>query len=89
MPVSQEGRHRLDNGLCLRADVHRLFDRGLISVTPEYRIAASPQIRDLYLNGKPYYAHEGAELRALPNDPAAMPDPEALRQHYNEVFRRN
>ena len=87
LPVAEDGRHRLDNGLCLRADVHRLFDRGLIAVTPEYRIAVSPEIRDLYLNGKPYYAHEGAELRALPDDPAARPDRDALAAHLGSRFR--
>ena len=88
LPVAEDGRHRLDNGLCLRADVHRLFDRGLIGITPEYRVAISPQIHELYLNGKPYYAHEGAELRALPGYEADRPDPDALRRHMADVFRR-
>ncbi|RYG78708.1 HNH endonuclease [bacterium] len=88
LPVAESGRHRLDNGLCLRADVHRLFDRGLIGITPEYCVAISPQIRELYLNGKPYYAHENAELRALPDHVADRPDRDALARHMADVFRR-
>lgn len=88
LPVARRGRHRLDNGLCLRADVHRLFDRGLIAITPEYRIIISREIGELYLNGKPYYIHDGAELRALPEHPSAQPDRAALAAHVESRFRR-
>src|SRR3989304_576050 len=33
-PVAQGGLHRIDNGLLLRTDVHALFDRGYVTVTP-------------------------------------------------------
>lgn len=88
LPVAQHGHHRLDNGLCLRAAVHRLFDNGLISITPEYRIVVSPLIRDLYLNGRPYYTHDGAKLRALPAVTSDQPNREALATHVEKVFRR-
>ncbi len=36
-PYGGEGEHRLDNGLLLRSDLHKLFDRGYVTVTPEFR----------------------------------------------------
>ena len=85
-PISLGGEHRLDNGLALRADMHILYDRGLISVDPDYRIRVSPRIRDLYHNGVVYYRHDLEQLRSLPNDPATCPNREMLDWHFREVF---
>jgi putative restriction endonuclease len=35
-------RHRVSNGLPLRSDIHRLFDRGYVTVTPDYRFEVGP-----------------------------------------------
>jgi putative restriction endonuclease len=32
--VTEEGKHRIDNGLLLRSDIHRLFDSGYVTITP-------------------------------------------------------
>lgn len=37
-PYAEGGEHRVDNGLLLRSDLHILFDRGYVTVTPEYRM---------------------------------------------------
>ncbi len=89
LPVAEEGRHRLSNGLCLRADIHRLFDRGLIGITPEHGVLVSPLIRDLYLNGRPYYALEGKQLSQLPDERENWPDRQALARHTETIFRRS
>lgn len=86
LPVSTKGDHRLRNGLLLRADMHILFDRGLIGVTPDYKIKISSSIRDQYLNGKVYYAHDGQSLRSIPSDPEICPDPDLLNWHLSNVF---
>ncbi|HBG17849.1 MAG TPA: hypothetical protein DDY32_00795 [Desulfobulbaceae bacterium] len=49
---SSEGKHDIRNGLLLRADFHRLFDVGLVSVTPDLRVKISPRIRESWLSGK-------------------------------------
>jgi putative restriction endonuclease len=36
LPYGQGGEHRVDNGLLLRSDLHRLYDRGYVTVTPDY-----------------------------------------------------
>jgi hypothetical protein len=36
MPYSRGGEHRVDNGLLLRSDLHRLYNRGYVTVTPDY-----------------------------------------------------
>ena len=46
VPYAEEGAHDVRNGLLLRADFHRLFDAGLVSVTPDMTIRVSPRIRD-------------------------------------------
>ncbi len=85
-PVSDDGEHSLQNGLLMRADMHILFDRGLIGVDPDYRIRVSSRIREHYLNGRVYYAHDGQPLRSLPKRPDLRPDPGLLKWHMDEVF---
>jgi len=85
-PVAKGGLHRLDNGLALRADMHILYDRGLISVDPQFRIRVSSRIRELYHNGTVYYKHDGQELQSLPDDHALRPNRDLLDWHYREAF---
>jgi putative restriction endonuclease len=39
--VREGGTHGVDNGLLLRSDVHTLFDRGYLTVTPAYQLRVS------------------------------------------------
>ena len=84
-PFAQGGPHAASNGLLLRRDVHSLFDGGYVTVTPEGRFEVSGRIREEFRNGRQYYALHGQELRP-PADPAAKPDPAALRWHNETVF---
>lgn len=64
------------NGLLLRADIHTLFDLGLIGVDPvSMKVAVSRKIKD-----SEYRNLEGVPLR-LPVARADWPDAEALRVH--------
>ncbi len=40
-PYSAEGTHRVDNGLLMRRDLHALFDRGYVTVTPDMQIESA------------------------------------------------
>ena len=86
-PVSAEGKHTICNGLLLRADLHILFDQGLVGIDHAYRIRISSQIKDLYLNGRVYYSHEGVVLRSLPTTRELRPDPKLLDWHMQTIFR--
>jgi len=84
-PYSEGGEHRESNGLLLRADLHRLYDRGYVTVTPEFRFEVSRRLRDEWENGRVYYELAGREIR-LPADPALRPDRELLAWHREERF---
>lgn len=64
------------NGLLLRADVHTLFDLGLLAVDGNQRLLLAPAL----LSSEAYSALQGQEIRA-PNDPRLSPDPAALEHH--------
>ena len=85
-PYADRGQHRISNGLLLRSDFHKLFDLGLVTVRPDYRIRVSSRIRDLYFNGKAYYRLDGQELARLPKQSGDQPDREALRWHNENRF---
>jgi len=74
-PVSEGGRHEPSNGLLLRSDVHRLFDRGYVTVTPKGEFQVSRRLRADYANGEPYYPLEGRAIE-LPRVVADHPSVE-------------
>lgn len=86
-PVAAGGRHRVDNGLLLRSDLHRLYDRGYVTVTPEYRIEVSRRLKDDFDNGEPYYPLHGREIW-LPPQAEARPRREFLEWHADTRFLR-
>ena len=71
---AHDGPHDVRNGLLLRADLHRLFDTGYITVTPDLR------------NGRSYYPFHGARLQVPPAVPH-RPEKEFLEWHNEHVFR--
>lgn len=77
--------HSLSNGILLRADIHKLFDSGYVTVTPELRFEVSRRIKEEFENGRDYYRLHGSEIR-LPENPAHRPDSEALWWHNEERF---
>jgi len=86
-PFAEDGPHEVSNGLLLRADLHRLFDTGYVTVTPDLRLEVSRLLRDQYHNGRSYYPLDGTTLRP-PEVVRYRPDPELLRWHNNNKFRR-
>jgi len=45
-PYADGGMHALPNGLLLRADIHRLYDAGYVTVTPDFRFRVSHDLAD-------------------------------------------
>lgn len=85
-PVTQEGMHRVDNGLLLRSDVHTLFDAGYLGVNERYELQVSPRLRSDFGNGKEFYDRAGSVI-ALPERRVDRPDREAVSWHMDTVFR--
>jgi putative restriction endonuclease len=84
-PYSLGGTHVPSNGILLRQDLHTLFDRGYITVTPSHRIEVSPQIEEEFHNGREYYRLHGATMR-LPEYGDRRPSAEFLRWHNDNRY---
>ncbi len=86
-PYSEGGPHAVSNGLLLRADLHRLYDGGYVTVTPDLEFRVSPRLRDRWKNGRAYYPLDGQHVR-VPEDPADRPDRDLLAGHARKVLSR-
>lgn len=84
-PYADGGAHEVRNGLLLRRDIHGLFDRGYVTVTPELRFEVSRRIREEFENGRDYYALQGRPVRE-PERTADHPDRAALAWHNENRF---
>ncbi len=84
-PFAEGGEHKVGNGLLLRSDIHRLFDKGYLTITPGHNIEVSPRLREDFSNGRSYYPFHGEKI-ALPADRAEHPDPAMLHWHNEKRF---
>ncbi len=82
------GTHAVTNALLLRRDVHTLYDRGYLGITPDLRLKVSPELRVNGWNGVEFYEKEagGFKIR-VPEDPRLQPDRDALAWHHETKFR--
>lgn len=72
----------VDNGLLLRADIHDLFDRGLLWVTARLKVGVHEELRD----GE-YGRLHGRRLH-VPQAAAQQPSARRLQQHRREIAGR-
>ncbi|MGQ0741344.1 MAG: HNH endonuclease [Alphaproteobacteria bacterium] len=79
------GAHEPSNGILLRRDIHRLFDLGYVTVSPDFHFEVSRRIRDEFENGRDYYAMHGRSIN-VPRRAEYKPDPEALAWHNEHCF---
>ena len=79
-PYASGGGHDVTNGLVLRSDLHRLFDRGYVTVDERNCLVVGSRLKADYENGRSYYGLHGTEL-SLPAQPWFKPAPEALAWH--------
>lgn len=83
LPYRGEHTNRLDNGLLLRADLHTLFDCGLLWITPEHTVALAPS-----LLATDYAALQGKHLD-LPSYASHRPNPAHLAEHAKACIDRH
>ncbi|MDQ2873169.1 MAG: HNH endonuclease [Candidatus Eremiobacteraeota bacterium] len=85
-PFAETHGHEIQNGISLRSDIHTLFDRGYVTITPDHRFRVSTKLREDFSNGRVYYEHDGRTIQ-LPSEPQLRPRPEFLEWHADEVFK--
>ena len=85
-PYSDGGRHEARNGLLLRRDIHRLFDTGYVTVTPDLDFEVSHRIREEFENGRDYYGLHGRRI-SIPKKLDLRPDAGALTWHNENCYR--
>ncbi|MDB5518826.1 MAG: restriction endonuclease [Tardiphaga sp.] len=82
-PVASKGPDSVRNGLALSGTVHWMFDRGLISISDDYKILVAEDhvpddaIRLLNQNG----------MINLPKDPTLYPNAHYLKFHREGIFK--
>lgn len=78
------GPDELDNGLALCALHHKLFDRGVLGLSPEHRVLVSSSFRAVGTGRAVYDLHR----RALaPRPGAQLPAGEYVSWHASQVFK--
>jgi len=73
--VRDGGDHAVSNGLLLRADIHNLFDRGLIWIAADLTIHIASELK-----ATEYARYEGRDVRA-PSVDRDRPSRSSLRRH--------
>jgi putative restriction endonuclease len=85
-PYAKHGPHEVRNGVLLRADLHRLFDQGYVTITTDHRLEVSPRLKLDYQNGRSYYPLQES-LLSLPVSQGEVPSIDFLRWHNEHVYR--
>lgn len=79
VPYNGEETNHIQNGILLRADLHLLFDLGLICIQPEtYKIIVKKRLRNTE-----YYQYHDKQIH-LPSKKENWPSVKALRYHIIE-----
>ena len=83
-PFNGKTSNIIENGICLRTDIHRLWDSYLISINPEtFKVEISS-----LLNDTEYKQFEGKEVfKSLDRD--SIPQKFTLGVHYTEFKSSN
>lgn len=76
-PYAGHHSNRLDNSLCLRVDIHRLFDKFLLSINPESK---KVQISEKIKNDPAYNQLDGKRMASG----KVLASKDFLKQHYIE-----
>lgn len=79
VPFAESYDDTITNGIALSPTFHRAFDRGLITVSDDYRIVVHPKVKDYY----PQTGIQQFHLQPirLPSDARFYPSPEKLARH--------
>ncbi len=85
-PFAKSGPYFLSNGILLRADIHKLYDTGYMTLTKDLRVEVSSRIKEEFENGRAYYEYHGKPLLILPQNPSDRPSSEYIEWHNNNIY---
>lgn len=84
-PYAKGGPNELSNGILLRADIHKLFDEGYVTVSPDFQFHVSKKLKKEFGNGRIYYGYDGREI-VIPTEEQFRPNPKYLQYHKDRIF---
>lgn len=85
-PISQKGKDNITNGIALNPNLHRAFDRGLISVDTNYKVVISKYFEEDENNAYSLKRLSGVKLR-LPFKKNFYPDIDLFNWHKENIFK--
>lgn len=83
VPFSESYNDTITNGIALCPNLHRAFDRGLISINDDYKVIINKGFSELYESNYGIKQFEGKKI-LLPDNEIYYPDQESLRFHRNK-----
>lgn len=83
---AEKGPHHPQNGILLRADLHKLFDAGYLGLSLDCKLEVSPRLQSAFPNSAAYAGLAGKAL-SLPKDPRNHPHPEFIHWHRQHKFK--
>lgn len=86
-PYEKSGPHFISNGLLLRSDIHKLFDKGYLTITNNLKIEVSNKIKEEYENGREYYKFHGQNLSFIPKREIDKPGKEFIEWHNKYIYK--
>ena len=79
-PYSGAASNVAQNGLLLKSDIHKLFDRGVLVIQPDFTTMIAPSLQ----NGS-FAIHDGQRIR-VPEREAFKPSPRLLEKHMDAAM---
>ena len=83
---SESGPNHIANGILMRADLHKLFDTGYITITKNLKVEVSRKIKEEFENGKDYYKLHGQSMLQLPEKTSDSPNATYIDWHNTQVY---
>lgn len=85
IPFSESHDDTITNGIALSPNMHRAFDRGLITVDENFKVIVSERFREETISPYSIKQFSGKQI-LLPTEPRFYPSPENLSWHQREKF---
>jgi len=86
-PYASSEPNHTNNGLLLRSDFHKLFDKGYITITKQLKIEVSRTIKEEFHSGKEYYKYHGNSLEIMPKNVMEHPSEDHINWHNENIYK--